>query len=89
MMFLGATPPWIPYLAAQAAKVGKVIPRTHAEKIAQPAGRVPGQAGPRPGMMTRDAFLKGGGVYGGGVAGGIPSLAPQRGPAIAPGFDLL
>ena len=87
-MMLAGTPPWIPYLAAAAKGAGRVMPRTHAERIAQPAKRVPSPAGPKPGRMTKDAFLKGGGVYGGGVAGGIPSLAP-RGPAIAPGFDLL
>lgn len=89
-MMLAGTPPWIPYLAAAAKGAGRVVPRTHAERVAG-AGKpkAPSPAGPRAGRMTRDAFLKGGGVYGGGLAGGIPSLAPQRGPAIAPGFDLL
>jgi hypothetical protein len=86
---LAGAPPWLPYLAAAAKGVGRVVPRTVGEKIAQPAGRVPSTPGPRVGNMTRAQFLKNGGVYGGGVAGGIPSLAPQRGPAIAPGFDLL
>jgi hypothetical protein len=88
-MMLAGAPPWLPYLTAAAKGAGRAVPRTQAQRVAQPAKRIPSPAGPRAGAQTRQGFLKGGGVYGGGIAGGIPSLAPRRGPAIAPGFDLL
>lgn len=88
-MMLAGAQPWIPYLAQAAKGVGKVVPRSHAQKVAQGKARVPSPSGPKAGKMTKEAFIRGGGVYGGGAAGGIPSLAPNRGPAIAPGFDLL
>jgi hypothetical protein len=88
-MMLAAPQPYLPYLAAAAKGAGRVVPRTQAQRLAQPQGRVSGPKGPTGGAQTKQGFLRGGGVYGGGMAGGIPSLAPQRGPAIAPGFDLL
>jgi hypothetical protein len=87
-MMLAGAQPYLPYLAAAAKGAGRVVPRTQAQRVAQPAKRLPSPQGPK-GAQTKQGFLRGGGVYGGGVAGGIPSLAPRRGPAIAPGFSLL
>ena len=88
-----ATPPWMPYLAAALKTVkpaARIVPRTVAEQFSEArTARPPSPAGPRAGKMTKQGFLDSGGVYGAGMAGGIPSLIKQRGPAIAPGFDLL
>lgn len=90
-MMLAGAQPWIPYMAQAAKGVGRVAPRSHAQKVTQGKVRAPSAKGPKAGKQTKASYLKGGGVYGGGVAGGIPSLAPRRArkPAIAPGFELL
>ena len=89
-MMLAGVPPWIPYLAQALRGSARAVPKNQGPNpVRFNRTRPAGTPGPRAGKMTKEAFLRDGGVYGGGTVGGIPSLAPKAGPAIAPGFDLL